>query len=345
VVNAGQTRPLVTVIIPTHDHPSTLDLAVRSVLAQSVDAIELMVIGDGVGDATRTVLANLDDPRLHFVDEPKTPSRAELTRHRILTESPSTYACYLGDDDVMLADHIETMMALLDTVDFAHPLPMYIEPEGRLAVHPVDLSDPEYLRWHLHPDHNAISLTGVAHRIDAYRRLPFGWREPPSGWHSDHYMWEQWFRAPGLRFATGDRLTVLKFEASLRTGWSPERRRAELLHWIERTKSPDFDRWWRDRVTAALQASLSTYRLLHSDLMATAAAEQAQRSLVEADLAVAQRQLQDIEQEVSKLRVQESILAEMRSTKTWRLHDRLAATRLALWLARQRRGHNSASTH
>jgi len=340
----GQTCPLVTVIIPTHDHASTLDLAVRSVLAQTLDDIELVIIGDGVSELTRTVLADLEDPRVRFVDEPKTPSRAELTRHRVLMETTATYACYLGDDDVMLNDHIESMVALLDAADFAHPLPLYIARDGTFAVHPADLSDPNCQRWHLQPDNNAISLTGVAHRIDAYRRLPFGWREPPSGWHSDHYMWEQWFRTRGLRFVTGDRLTVLKFEASLRTDWSPERRRTELEEWIEQTRSPDFDGWLRTRVMAALKACSSTYRLLYSDLMDTATAERARLAHVESDLEAAQRRLRDIEREASELRERQNMLAAVLATRTWRLHERLATTRLIRWIVRRRRGNNPTPT-
>ena len=218
MVTAGQGSPAVTVIIPTHDHASTLDLAMASVLSQSIETLELVVIGDGVGDDAREVIAAIDDPRVRFLDEAKTASRAELVRHRVLVDSDSDYVCYLGDDDVMLPDHVETMSSALQEVDFTHPLPAYIRPDGALAAHPTDLSDPLCRQWHLNPEHNAVSLTGVAHRLDAYRRLPNGWREAPPGRWSDHYMWEQWFRTDGFRYSTGRRLTVLEIRISSASG-------------------------------------------------------------------------------------------------------------------------------
>jgi hypothetical protein len=340
VVNVERATPLVTVIIPTHDHPATLDLALHSVLAQTFDALDVVVIGDGVGDDTRDVMATLDDPRIRFVDQAKSPSRAEPTRHRILAEASSPYACYLGDDDMMLADHVESMVALLQEVDFAHPLPLYIDLDGTFAVHPTDLSKPDYRHWHLNPDHNAVSLTGVAHRLDAYLRLPAGWREPPPGWHSDHYMWEQWFRTPGLRFATGPRLTVLKFEGSVRAGWTTDRCRAELVEWTSRTRDSDFPAWIQSHVLAALQESSSTYRLRYSDMLDVARSEQASREQVQSTLESTTAHLRYLEGELTDLHArhheQQGVLLEVLDTRTWRMHDRVVASRLFQWAARRR---------
>ena len=232
---------LATVIVPTHEHHSTLDLAVESVLAQSIQAIEVVVIGDGADDATRAVATDLArQDRVRFLDTPKSPSRAEEARHRVLTEVETPFVCYLGDDDLMLRDHLATMIELLDGADFAHPVPVMVAADGTLAAHPTDIARPECRQWHQHPGRNCISLSGVAHRLDAYRALPVGWRHTPPGAWSDHYMWQQWFATPGLRFVTGDRLTVLKFDASLRRTHSAEERRTELLAWRERSAGPGF---------------------------------------------------------------------------------------------------------
>jgi hypothetical protein len=346
VVAVGRSSPLVTVIIPTHDHASTLDLSINSVLAQSVDSLELVVIGDGAGDDTRDVMAAITDPRIRFVDEPKSPSRSELTRHKILADQASEVVCYLGDDDLMLVDHVETMVDLLTQVDFAHPLPVCIDSNGMFAAHPADLSIPGYRRWHLNHQHNAISLTGVAHRLGAYRRLPFGWRYPPAGWHSDHYMWMQWFDTPGLTFATGERLTVLKFDASLRQGWTARRRRDELLEWVDRMVEPSFPSWLQDQLLAALQHSASHLRLLYSDLQDAFSEEQARHAEVASELATSLSRLQHLDTDISALwtqvhelestlnevyrlhHEQDELLKEMRATRTWRTHDRIIGSRL-----------------
>ena len=68
-------RPKATVLVPTHDHGPTLLYSVRSALAQTVPDIEVFIVGDGVPDVTREVVARLmdEDKRIRFFDNPKGP--------------------------------------------------------------------------------------------------------------------------------------------------------------------------------------------------------------------------------------------------------------------------------
>jgi glycosyltransferase involved in cell wall biosynthesis len=45
-----------TVLVPTHDHGLTLLRSVRSALRQTVEELEVFVVGDGVPDETRDVI-------------------------------------------------------------------------------------------------------------------------------------------------------------------------------------------------------------------------------------------------------------------------------------------------
>ncbi len=317
-MSSDRGAPGTTVIIPTHDHPSTLDLAIASVLEQSAASLELVVIGDGVEDDTRDVIAAIDDPRLQFIDSAKSSSRAELVRHHVLMGARSNYVCYLGDDDLMLKDHVETMIEVLQSVDFAHPLPVYILPGGGFGAHLTDLSRSECREWHLHPARNAVSLTGAAHRLDTYRALPFGWRESPAGRWSDHYMWQQWFQAPGIRYRTNSRLTVLKFDSSLRGESSSEDRRTEMLRWLRRSDEEGFTDWLQSEATAAILTLASRF-VVHADHVADVREkESADRLAVELELEGVRAQVRDLE---AALRVQRDELLEF--------HDSLRGAREA----------------
>jgi glycosyl transferase family 2 len=239
---ASRPAPLVTVIVPTHNHATTIDLALDSVLAQSLRDVEVLVIADGPTDEVAAALERYPpDPRLRTIVRPKSPSRWEELRHELLLATPSTFVAYHGDDDLMLPDHLEHMVELLADADFAHAFPLRITDDGTAVWYATDLSLPECREWHQHPERNGISLTGVVHRVAAYRRLPFGWRAPPPGHWPDHYMWQQWFATPGFTYRCGERPTTLKFDAAWRQGMSPEARRAELLAWRDRAKAADFD--------------------------------------------------------------------------------------------------------
>jgi glycosyltransferase involved in cell wall biosynthesis len=351
---------LVTVIVPTHDHASTLDLAVTSVLRQSVDAIQVVIIGDGVGDDTRDVVSSLvSDGRVRFLDTAKSPSRAELVRHKVLCEARTPYVCYLGDDDLMLHDHLEATLDRLQSVDFTHPLPAYIKGDGSLSFHLTDIADPRCVAWHLRPGHNAISLSGVGHRLDSYLALPEGWLEPPPGTWSDHYMWQQWFRVPTLRFGTGDRITVLKFYADARQDMTGAERRSELMDWLERSTQPGFAQTlraeaeigvWREatRLAYGLEAVsdelVSANTSLHQTHMELDAV-QGELDAVRRELKDVRAQLQaeegfsaahaaDAELARATARDLQVALEAVRATRTWRIHDRLTRSSLFRRLAR-----------
>ena len=62
-----------TVLIPTHEHGPLLAYSVRSALAQTVRDLEVLIVGDGVDDATRNAASEMAalDPRVVFFDFPR----------------------------------------------------------------------------------------------------------------------------------------------------------------------------------------------------------------------------------------------------------------------------------
>ena len=161
--------------------------------------MELLIVGDGVEDATREVVARHgDDPRVRFFDFPKGPRNGEAYRHEVLQEARGRIVCYLSDDDLLLRDHVACMAQLLDDADFAHPVSARDPHRRRAAALSVELRPPRVPRAG-RTRIGSVGLTGVAHTLEAYRRLPFGWRTTPDGMPTDHHMWRQWLDLPGLR--------------------------------------------------------------------------------------------------------------------------------------------------
>src|SRR4051794_34856149 len=60
--------PRVSVVLPVYNGERTIRSAVRSVLDQHYDDVEVIAIDDGSRDATRDALAAFDDPRLRTID-------------------------------------------------------------------------------------------------------------------------------------------------------------------------------------------------------------------------------------------------------------------------------------
>ena len=219
-----------TVVIPTHDHGPTLSYALKSAQRQTVDDLEIFVIGDGVPDLTREIMAEAgaQDPRVRFFDHPKGPHLGEAYRHEALQAASGGIVCYLSDDDLWLPDHVAAMEALLEYADFAHALPLRVEVDGRLGGWSIDISLPWY-RKEILAGRNRIPLSCGAHRLDSYRRLPQGWRT--TSLHTDLYMWQCLLSLPGSRAVSGFQPTVLNFPSSLRGNWTIQQRVEELSRW------------------------------------------------------------------------------------------------------------------
>jgi hypothetical protein len=335
-----------TVLVPTHDHGPTLLRSVPSALAQTVQDLEVFVIGDGVPDVTREVMAELiaSDERVRFFDKPKGPRHGEIYRHEALKEARSEIVCFLSDDDLWLPGHVEQLRGLLEDADFAHARPLWIDAEGRPRPWLVDLERPFY-RELLLGGENRVPHPCAGHTLGLYRRLPFGWRTTPDGTPTDLYMWQQILSVPGCRAVSGSRATVLHFPSPLRPGWSIEQRLAELDSWAARLPDPTLEPELGDRLFAALmedaeelEESLAELREKHADLHHDHAQLGEEKRGIDEERASLSRRLDDLNAQLRAVDEDRAMLSrqltEISSSRLWRLRARLIG--LVRWAGRAR---------
>jgi glycosyltransferase involved in cell wall biosynthesis len=250
-----------TILVPTHRHVSLLPYALESALDQEGASVELLVVGDGVEDSTREVVARYaDDARVRFFDLPKGPRNGEAHRHAVLGEATGRIVCYLSDDDLLLREHAAEMGRLLQDADFAHPPSTRLLPDGELQFFPWNYSRAEF-REAGRTRVGSVGLTGVAHTLEAYRRLPLGWRTTPAGLPTDHYMWRQWLELPGLRAVMGERLTYLNFPDPFWKEVADEERAAALADWLRRSREPGFGDELDRTLGSAIRKAAEDYHL------------------------------------------------------------------------------------
>ena len=105
--------PRVSVVIPCYGLRRHLDEAVDSVLVQTYQDVEILVIDDGSTDrATVALLDGYRRPRTRVV---RTPNRGlAAARNRGIAESRGVYLCALDADDRLAPTFLERAVALLD---------------------------------------------------------------------------------------------------------------------------------------------------------------------------------------------------------------------------------------
>ena len=103
--------PTVSVILNCYNHAPYVAEAIESVLAQTYEDFELILIDNGSTDGSRAVLDRYDDPRIRCFYHPE-----NLALSRRLNEGVATatgeFVCILYSDDMMLPDKLERQMAL-----------------------------------------------------------------------------------------------------------------------------------------------------------------------------------------------------------------------------------------
>lgn len=103
-------RPLVSVIVPTHNHADYLALAIESVLSQSYPHFEIIVVDDGSTDATGEVLQRYAE-RIRCVRQPNRGLSA--ARNHGLQLARGDLIGLLDADDLYGPEYLLTLVTLL----------------------------------------------------------------------------------------------------------------------------------------------------------------------------------------------------------------------------------------
>lgn len=112
----------VSVCLPTYNGADYIEEALRSILNQTYQDFELLVVDDGSTDATLDIVQSFSDPRIQLH---RNPERLGIPANwnRCLELAGGEFVCVFHQDDVMLPDNLERKVHLLradETVGFVH---------------------------------------------------------------------------------------------------------------------------------------------------------------------------------------------------------------------------------
>src|SRR5688572_9109316 len=176
--NAAGFEPTFSVLLPTHNRADVLPLAIRSVLYQTLDDFELLIVGDGCTDQTSDVVREFSDPRIRWFDLSKAPNFGYANRNLVLRKARGKYIAFMAHDDLWLPDHLELLAGCMadPRVEIAYSRPLWVIPPGLLSPGTFNLHDAATLELFVARQSNAIPASCVVHRRTCFEKYGY-WNE------------------------------------------------------------------------------------------------------------------------------------------------------------------------
>lgn len=111
-------HPLVSVIVPTYNRPNMLKVAIQSILDQTFQDFEIIVVNDA-GQDVSAVIAACCSPKIRYLPHATNKGLA-AARNTGIRAARGKYIAYLDDDDRYYPDHLEILVNHLEST--GHPV-------------------------------------------------------------------------------------------------------------------------------------------------------------------------------------------------------------------------------
>lgn len=164
--------PQISVLMPAYNAEQYIAQSIQSVLAQTDEDFELIVIDDASTDSTRAVVLQYRDLRLRLVDNPRNLGIVE-TLNRALAIARGRYIARVDADDLCISTRFAKQKAVLDSRPDIVMVSTEMSVLSRGAVR-FTRQRPEMdlkaLRWTLHLG-NPVGHPSMMFRAEAVQRL------------------------------------------------------------------------------------------------------------------------------------------------------------------------------
>ncbi len=100
----------VSVIIPTCNRPDLINGAVESVLAQTYQDFEIIVVDDGIKQRAKEIIDSINDKRIRYIQHEKNKGGA-AARNTGIKNAKGKYIAFLDDDDEWKSNKLEVQMS------------------------------------------------------------------------------------------------------------------------------------------------------------------------------------------------------------------------------------------
>ncbi len=171
---------LVSVLIPVYNVEAYVELAVRSILEQTYQNLEIIIVDDCSTDRTHEICLNLrsTDSRIR-VYRNESNRKISFTLNRAFAESTGIFIARMDGDDISEPDRISRQVDYLvanSELDLVGVNLIGIDPDGKELSRFTHISDEKLLlksiRYVTPVSHVWLARRSVYERLAAYRDIP-----------------------------------------------------------------------------------------------------------------------------------------------------------------------------
>jgi O-antigen biosynthesis protein len=180
-------EPLVSVVVPTRRRPESLRRAIASILAQTYQHFEVLVVGDACPDVDEAISVFTDERVRHWnLSEHHNDSGAGPRNYALKAMARGTLVAYLDDDNLWREDHLASLVGLL------------LEDPRRTFAFASMVYGGETIVCR-RPRHMQIDTSALLHKRFLLERFGY-WRGRDTAWFPSH-DWELVLRWQGEPWA------------------------------------------------------------------------------------------------------------------------------------------------
>lgn len=234
-------HPFFSVVLATFGRGRHIAPTIESVLRQSFDDFELIVVGDACNDETESVVRSFEDKRILWRNLRENCGSQSFPNNEGIRAARGPWIAYLGHDDIWAADHLSTLHAACLRTDSSFVVGgcIYHTPPGT-GIHYVtglfDAVDAAHAVF--------FPPSALAHRRAIIDQIG-PWRDPRAVVPPVDVEFLSRAAAAGLQFVSTQKITVHKFAAGHRyLGYllpsSAEQR--EMLEALRAGNGPDVEK-------------------------------------------------------------------------------------------------------
>lgn len=133
---AKKESPLVSVVISTYNRKALLKRAIKSVLAQTMQDFELIVVDDCSTEDTEMLVKSFGDPRIRFYTTAKNSGHDAHPKNIGIKQARGEYICLLDDDDTYRPDALMILTRYIKEADCEVVYGDYVIDDGKGKMKP-----------------------------------------------------------------------------------------------------------------------------------------------------------------------------------------------------------------